>query len=164
MTDSFHAHMSQVQTFVQYDRTKPLRMDTVDWDDTGLFHPWVASDPLSGYFQPDRDMTVEFHLNVLFDKPPHGVWVACWLFRGSLPTVVGAANGEAAGFDLSVSNHQFPAPSWPPQDNMVSTSLTRILRLSAGEKVWSVAGTSWTNLQTAGNNGITCYFEGKILK
>ena len=157
---SFRAFMSQPQSFQAYDRGHPLHMDLVDWDDTGCFTPWNGS-PQSSVFQANCEMRVEFHLNVLFSAPPDGFWVACWLFHNQLPTVVGDASGEAAGFDLGVRNYAGNPPASAPQANNLSVSLTQSLHLQAGDKVWPVAGSA-TNTSCIGYN-IVNYFTGKIL-
>lgn len=160
---SFHAYMSQVQSFVPYSRCNPLQMDTVRWDTTTCFKPWSSASPLaSGCFTANCDMIVEFHLNVLWNAPPDGFWVACWLYKNSLPTMVGDATGEVAGYDVSVRNSGGCPPASGPQANNVSASLTQVLQLVAGDKIWPVAGSA-TTTSTAGGGDVINHFSGKII-
>ena len=160
---SFHAYMSGVQSFVPYSRCDPLQMDTVKWDTTGCFKPWNPASPLaSGCFEADVDMIVEFHLNVLWETPADGFWVACWLYKNALPTIIGDATGEVAGYDVSVRNSGGSPPASGPQANNVSASLTQMLQLSAGDKIWPVAGSA-TSTSTANMADVINHFSGKII-
>jgi hypothetical protein len=157
--DSFHAKCSATQVIMSYSRAEPLHCDQIEWDDTGCFVPWdAAKGPQnSGFFQANRDMVVEFHLNVLFCQPPNGYWVACWLMKNVLPPPDGSMGGECAGFDVSVYN-----PNGSSSNN-VSAALTRKLLLTAGDKIWPVPGMAFGGT-TAGVSTAVNYFEGKILR
>jgi hypothetical protein len=156
---SFHAHAGAEQHMVVYSRAEPLHCDVVEWDDTGCFVPWSAAVPQSGYFQADREMLIQFSLNVLWNTPPDGFWVACWLMKNELPAADGNVGGEIAGYDVSVSNPHDAAR------NMVSAAIVRTLHLQAGDKIWPVLGSGAPNgADTAGTNGVINYFEGMILK
>ena len=158
--DAFSVFPSQPQTVVSYSRCEPLHCDMVEFDTSGCFVPWVEGNYRTGCFVAPVPCIVEFHANILFGSPPNGAEQAVWFMKNVLPTVIGEIGGEHGGDDVPVCQPANVAYN-------VSTRLTRMLKLAAGDRVWCVPGiNTGAALTGAKNSGqlIVNYFQGKVIK
>lgn len=143
MGKSFHAYPSRVLSYLPYDRRIPLACDTLEWDTTGLF------DIRNHCFVPD-----------VWQAPPLGAQIATLFFRGVLPTVIGATDGEDEGNDIN---------AYQSGSQNIGDFASRTMKLAAGEKVWCVpciacGGTLTNALGGASGFNTVNWFEGEILE
>ena len=141
------------QYYAAYDRSTPLKCNTVEFDDFGTFDTaqfcFVAPYPI----RLDTDTTL------LFNNPPSGYFLSATLVKNQLGT-----SGGALGGDIAVEN----LPIYNPSGNLpISLQVRQTIDLAKGDKLWTVpvvavgAGCNLT-LSTATNGNVTTnYFTGK---
>lgn len=140
---------------ISYARNKPLRCDAVAFDDFGTF------DTAQQCFVAPYAMRMEFHVNLLWMPLPDGYAIAAHLMLNQLGTLQGAPGGEFAGEDRTIYRKYAPMPE--------SVSVTQVIDLQAGDKVWAVAtltlgAEGYLCGSVAGNGHITAnYLIGKEL-
>jgi hypothetical protein len=143
------------QVFAEYDRCTPMKLDKVEFDETGCWdavnYRWVAP----------CDCTIRVHHPILWSSPTVGDF-SCAVIAKNMPLGYPAPSGVnpyevAGGQDI-----QFTATEGQNQ----GTGVTRILQMNAGDWVQGCpcinGGGTLAGAVNAGGN--TCnYFEIEVL-
>lgn len=132
-----------------YARNKPLRCNAIAHDDFGTF------DTTQLCYVAPYPQRMLFHTNHLWMPLPDGYAIAAHLMKNELGTAQGAPGGEFAGEDRTLYRKYAPMPE--------SVSVTQIIELNTGDKVWSVptltlGAEGYLCGSVAGNGHITTNF------
>jgi hypothetical protein len=109
-------------------------------------------------------MIVEFHANILWERPAQDSGLTLLIIKNILPPPDGSIGGEIAGDD---------SVAYQPSNQNVkynqSNRITRKIKLDCGDRVWAVPcinGQAYiTNSIASPNNYNTVnYFEGIVLE